>query len=286
MVGRLWSVEKLSDNSTVRMRQKRAKSYRKQMLVYNHTFKFREPYQALVDDELVMDCFESKYDLSKGLKRTLQAEVKVMITQCCMQALYTTGNQGAIEMAKWFERRRCNHPPKEAKSPLECIESVVNINGRNKHRYVVASQNIDIRRKLRKVPGVPLVHMSRAVMIMEPLSDTSVRLSKKLEHDKLYKGLNDPKYTGLEQDDEVKESDNPKEKDAKPEEPKKSRKRGPKQPNPLSIKKRKVSENKEVEEKNSDCEGKKRRRRHRANAKAGAGTDTSSIAVPQDVSEE
>lgn len=58
------------------MRQKRAKAYRKQMLVYNHTFKFREPYQVIVDDTIVELCEKSSFDLSKGLARTIQAEVK------------------------------------------------------------------------------------------------------------------------------------------------------------------------------------------------------------------
>ena len=110
-------------------------------------------------------------NLPSGLKRTLQADVKVMITQCCcIQALYETRNDGAINLAKQFERRRCNHSFKDPKSPAECIESVVNISGANKHRYVVASQDIDLRRKLgRMFRCVPLIHLTRSVMVMEPL---------------------------------------------------------------------------------------------------------------------
>lgn len=58
------------------MRQKRAKQYRKQMLVYKHTFKFREPYQVIVDEQIVQVCEQSSYDLKKGLERTIQAEVR------------------------------------------------------------------------------------------------------------------------------------------------------------------------------------------------------------------
>lgn len=214
------------------MRQKRAKSYRKQMLVYNHAFKFREPYQVLIDDQLVLDCQKSHYDLVGGLKRTLQAEVKPMITQCSMQALYATKNQDAIEIGKEFERRRCNHPPREAKPPTECIESIVNVKGSNKHRYVVASQEVTLRRKLRKVPGVPLIHMSRSVMVMEPLSGASSQINETLEKEKLLKGLNDPKVAGLKVEPSV---ENEMELENQP--PVKKRK-GPKGPNPLSVKKK------------------------------------------------
>lgn len=254
------------------MRQKRAKSYRKQMLVYNHTFKFREPYQVLVDSQLVIDCHGSNYDLVKGLKRTLQAEVKVMITQCCMQALYGTNDQDAIEMAKGFERRRCNHPPKEPKTPIECIESVVNIKGQNKHRYVVASQDIDIRRSLRRTPGVPLIHMTRSVMVMEPLSDASAKISRNVEKEKLYKGLNDPNLAGIK----------PVDKDSPSASQTKKRTRGPKQPNPLSMKKKKTQMSNDEEgntvsvqsedgdgdgDDNSERKIRKRKRKHKSDQK-------------------
>lgn len=203
------------------------------MLVYNHTFKFREPYQVLVDDQLVLDCYKSSFDLVKGLKRTLQAEVKVMITQCCMQALYAYGNQEAIDIAKGFERRRCNHPPKDPLPPQKCLNDVVNVNGNNKHRYVVASQDLNIRRSLRKIPGVPLIHLSRSVMVMEPLSDASARISAKVEESKLFKGLNDPKVGSLDT------STNDKSMISKV---LKKGKKGPSCPNPLSMKKKTVKD--------------------------------------------
>ncbi|SCU80133.1 LAFA_0B07690g1_1 [Lachancea sp. 'fantastica'] len=217
------------------MRQKRAKSYRKQMLVYHHNFKFREPYQVLVDDKIVCDTHKASFDLVKGLQRTLQAEVKPMITQCCIQAIYDTKYQDAIDLAKTFERRRCNHPPKEAKPPLECLESVVNINGVNKHRYVVASQDTDIRNTLRKVPGVPMVFMNRSVMVMEPLSRSSERLSRDQEKQKLFKGLNDPSTAGKPAAAEKTSEENTHASSGK-------KRKGPKGPNPLSMKKKKGNE--------------------------------------------
>ncbi|CAL9738413.1 rRNA-processing protein Utp23p [Monosporozyma servazzii] len=247
------------------MRQKRAKSYRKQLLVYAHTFKFRQPYQVLVDDQIVLAASDSKFYLWKSLSQTLQAEVKPMITQCCMQALYATNNQDAIGLGKSYERRRCNHPPKDAKTPLECIESVVNINGENKHRYVVASQDIELRRKLRRVPGVPILHINRAVMVMEPLSDTSARISKRKEQEKLFKGLNDPKFAGIKHDEEDNDKNSDKTQNKK-------RKLGPKQPNPLSMKKKKKTETESSKKEettahkdanNEEANKKKRKRRHK-----------------------
>ncbi|AMD20160.1 HCR010Cp [Eremothecium sinecaudum] len=219
------------------MRQKRAKAYKKQMTVYNHTFKFRQPYQVIVDDLIVLESSKSSFDLAKGLKRTLQAEVKPMITQCCMQKLYEAKNQEAISQAKNYERRRCNHF-KETKEPIECIRSIVDIKGTNQHRYVVATQDINIRRKLRSIPGVPLVYINRAVMVMEPLSTASAKASNQKEQEKLVQGLNDPNYASVVKENTSENTPAP------------VKKRGPKQPNPLSVKKRRlVKDEKKPEDK-------------------------------------
>lgn len=230
------------------MRQKRAKSYKKQMNLYLHTFKFREPFQTIVDDELVLTCDKASYDLVKGLNRTIQGETKPMITQCCMEALYTTKNQRAIDMAKRFERRRCNHF-KDPKPPAECIQSVVNIDGVNKHRYIVASQSMKLRRKLRGVPGVPLIFMNRSVMVMEPASDASQRAAVMHENAKLTAGLNDSKV-GYVDKDSAQEAEGKAE-------PQQKKRKGPSEPNPLSVKKKKAAPAPLVEQPK-----KKRIRRH------------------------
>lgn len=212
------------------------------MLVYQHTFKFREPYQTIVHSDLVTLCQGASFDVAKGINRTIQAEIKPMITQCCMQALYSTKNQDAIEIAKKFERRRCNHPPKAPLDPSECIESIVNVDGKNKHRYIVATQDYELRKKLRQVPGIPLVYMNRSVMVMEPLSKKSAQISESLETSKLTGGLNDAKNAGIVPRDV----------------PEGKKRKGPKAPNPLSVKKKKV------EATEASDAPKKRKRRHKS----------------------
>ena len=45
----------------------------------------------------------------------------------------------------------------------------------NKHRYVLATQSQELRTKLRAIPAVPVVHVNRSVMILEPPSDATLR---------------------------------------------------------------------------------------------------------------
>ncbi|PPQ76409.1 hypothetical protein CVT24_012626 [Panaeolus cyanescens] len=206
------------------MRQKRAKAYRKLMQLYSMSFGFREPYQVLVDSELCRLSVSQKFELVKQLSTVLQAEVKAMITQCCIHELYLQGKeqQPAVDLAKTFERRRCNH--REPIAGDECLASV--IGDKNKHRYVVASQSQPLRARLRSIPAVPLVHMNRAVMVLEPPSDTTLRAKTLNEEQKLHASAPDIALAGPSQTVQSP--------------PKK--KKGPKGPNPLSMKKKKAPE--------------------------------------------
>ncbi|KAJ7655108.1 Fcf1-domain-containing protein [Mycena polygramma] len=204
------------------MRQKRAKAYRKLMALYSMSFGFRQPYQILVDSEMCKAATESKIELAKQLNSVLQGDIKPMITQCCIHELYLLGRaqQPAVDLAKTFERRKCNH--REPIPGDDCLVSVVGET--NKHRYVVATQSQPLRVKLRSIPAVPIVHVNRSVMVLEPPSDATIRSKEYAEEQALHP-------TGSEQI-LVRGS-------TSTELPRK-KKKGPKGPNPLSVKKKKV----------------------------------------------
>ncbi|KAH9004393.1 Fcf1-domain-containing protein [Lactarius hatsudake] len=165
------------------MRQKRSKAYRKLMSMFSTSFGFRQPYQVLVDSTMCETAVSSKMDFAAQMESVLVGSVKLMITQCCIHELYLQGksHQPAVDLAKSFERRKCNH--KEAIPGDECIAAVVGDS--NKHRYVIATQSHPLRVTLRAVPGVPIVHVNRAVMVLEPASDATLRAKHRVEQDAL-----------------------------------------------------------------------------------------------------
>lgn len=129
---------------------KRVKQYKKLMRSFQ-MLGFREPYQLLMTSDILMDTL--KLDLLTLFEKTLSTKnLKPMITQCCIRALYAK-NMGpsrdpnaaaAIERAKTFERRRCGHlMDEDAKPERECMLSVVDPKrrGENKFRYIVATQD-------------------------------------------------------------------------------------------------------------------------------------------------
>lgn len=204
------------------MRQKRAKAYRKLMALYSMTFGFRQPYQVLVDSTMCKSASELKIELVKQLGTVLQGEIKPMITQCCIHELYLQGKsqQPTVDLAKTFERRKCNH--REPIPGDDCVASVVGET--NKHRYVIATQSQPLRVQLRTIPAVPLVHINRAVMVLEPPSDITIKTKEATEEQDLHMNQSDLALVG-----------------APKTEPVQKKRKGPKGPNPLSIKKKQVA---------------------------------------------
>lgn len=212
-----------------------------------------------------------------------------MITQCEIRKLYADkdepGGNAAIELAKTFERRRCGHHPDQYPKPLEtmeCMRSVVDpkSTGENKHRYVVASQSLDVRRMLRTIRGVPLIYIKRSVMILEPMADESVQIREREEKRKfraeLKKTVGKRKREEKEEGNEGEgegdgsESDNEdvdqnKATKVSTSEKKPRKNRGIKGANPLSVKKRKPEQlSKKAEKKpeaGSDAPAKRKRRK-------------------------
>lgn len=153
-----------------------------------------------------------------------------------------------IDVAKTFERRRCGHHVlPEPLSALECIKSVVDAkdSGTNKHRYVVASQDGRLRATMRGIAGVPLIYINRSVMIMEPMAAKTEEVRNGEERAKVRAGLK-PRRGQVPDEAPLKRKRSDEEDDedvgdaaAQSESAAKKRKKGPKAPNPLSVKKTK-----------------------------------------------
>ncbi|KAB5530486.1 Fcf1-domain-containing protein [Coniochaeta sp. 2T2.1] len=245
------------------MRGKRSKQYRKLIQQYTIHFGFREPYQVIVDADFVKDTTKCKMNLQAALERTLHGTVKPLITQCSIRHLYASNSdpsvQAAIEVAKNVcERRRCGHHPDTHPQPLstlECLSSVVDPagTGTNKHRYCVASQEMDVRRHMRGVKGVPLIYVNRSVMILEPMPDATRRVCEGEEKGKLRDGFvrnvraktaGEKRKREEEEEEEGGgsgsdgEDDGETQKGGEGEKKKKKKKNyGKKEPNPLSVQK-------------------------------------------------
>lgn len=152
-----------------------------------------------------------------------------------------------ISTAKDMERRRCNHHTLDQPlSTLECLSSVIDPKSSksNPHRYVVASQDDDVRSYCRDVRGVPLIYIKRSVMVMEKMGEKSMVVREGVEKSKFRSGLR-ARGTGLlgkrKRGDGFREGDAA-DSDAIPRTAEddvramKKKTKGPKGPNPLAVK--------------------------------------------------
>jgi U3 small nucleolar RNA-associated protein 23 len=170
-----------------------------------------------------------------------------MITTCDMRHLYAAKpkNETLILQAKEYERRRCNHQDlDEPLSTLECLSEVVDpkSSGTNKNRYIVASNDSRVRGHMRSIAGVPLIYISKSVLLMEPMANATEELREREEKSKFKMGLKGQRKPDQapkrKRDDEGEERDD--QSVAVDDTPaRKKRQKGPKQPNPLSMKKAK-----------------------------------------------
>ncbi|CAM0135415.1 hypothetical protein VKS41_005052 [Umbelopsis sp. WA50703] len=220
------------------MRAKRQKLYKRAMHSYQSGFGFRTPYQILLDGEFCQEGLKHKIYMKEVLQQTLMGPTKQLITGCAVAELRSKGDDysGAVIAAKRFERRRCKHV--EPVSSAQCIREIMAAD--NPHNYCVASQDAELRKELRRVPGVPLIHINRSVVVLEPPSKATKEKiaerekAKTLPNEKEHQFMQKKKKELKKQENEGKEGNG-----SKAENSKKRKRKGPKQPNPLSMKKKK-----------------------------------------------
>mmetsp|Transcript_29223 Transcript_29223/g.82454 ORF Transcript_29223/g.82454 Transcript_29223/m.82454 type:complete len:195 (-) Transcript_29223:66-650(-) len=123
-------------------------------------FKFNQalgpPYHVLLDTNFINFSIKNKLDLKKGMMDCLYAECIPCITDCVLAELEKLGQQYrvALKIAKdpRLERLPCNHKGTYAD---DCLVDRV-----KQHRcYIVATCDRDLRRRIRKVPGVPIMYI-------------------------------------------------------------------------------------------------------------------------------
>lgn len=183
----------------------------------------------------------------------LGGQVKPMITTCDMRHLYAAKpkNETLILQAKEYERRRCNHQDlEEPLSTLECLSSVVDPKDShtNKNRYIVASNDVSVRKQMRRIAGVPLIYISKSVVLLEPMANASEEQREREEKSKFKLGLKGQRKSDVGgkrkrntdgEDNELDVHSGTESATGEAKSSKKRRQKGPKEPNPLSIKKAK-----------------------------------------------
>lgn len=151
------------------MRVKRQKRHRKIVRFYTACFGFRQPYKVLCDGTFVHHLIENRITpADNALSNTLAAPVKLFTTKCVIDELKRLGpsHSEALEAAHKLAIARCEH--ENLKSADACLVEV--IGEKNPEHFFVCTQDVDLRKKLQELPGVPLIFGLRNALLLEPPS--------------------------------------------------------------------------------------------------------------------
>lgn len=135
-------------------------------LFFQHNEALRPPYSVLVDTNFLSHTVQRKLPLLESMMDCLYAKCIPVITSCVMAELEKLGPKYRIALRiardeRW-QRLPCDHAGVYAD---DCImDRVV------KHRvYIVATNDKDLVRRIRKVPGVPIMNVARGKYVIERL---------------------------------------------------------------------------------------------------------------------
>lgn len=130
------------------------------------------PYSVLVDTNFLSLSVKRKLELLPTMMDCLYAKCMPIITDCCMAELEKLGKKYRIALRiardeRW-ERLGCDH---KGVYVDDCIVDRV-----MKHRiYIVATNDRDLKRRIRKIPGVPIMSVARGKYVIERLPDAPER---------------------------------------------------------------------------------------------------------------
>ncbi|KAL4884371.1 hypothetical protein BJY04DRAFT_205864 [Aspergillus karnatakaensis] len=138
-----------------RYQAKRSKKYRKLMHQYELAFGFREPYQVLVDSNLLRAVQSFKMDLIPALERTLQGQVKPLLTKCSLASIMAnqptnprtnnTVRPDFLPPPTTLPLRHCSHnadstPIEEEECLLSLLSPLADVK-KNKEHYILATSD-------------------------------------------------------------------------------------------------------------------------------------------------
>lgn len=157
--------ERTVDGLIVRHVEKPAAS-----MFFRYNTQLGPPYQILLDTNFINFSITNKLEVFKSLMDCLLAKCIPIITDCVLAEIEKLGPKYhvALRIAKdpRFERLPCSHPGTYAD---DCLVRRV-----TEHKcYIVATCDRDLKRRIRKIPGVPIMYITKHQYSIERFADVN-----------------------------------------------------------------------------------------------------------------
>lgn len=179
-----------------------------------------------------MIVFQEQINIREQIPKYLNSQVKLLTTRCIVieTEKISKKTHGALTILKQYGIHECGH--KEPIPGSKCILSM--IGKRNEKHYILASQDRDLQEKLRARAGIPLLYFhNKSPTLDKPSRSSYERAGQSLETGNIF--ISETQNEALKS---MKQALGVEEK--VPEEVKvPMKKKKPRNPNPLSCKKKK-----------------------------------------------
>eukprot|EP01118_Nematostelium_gracile_P000428 TRINITY_DN10476_c0_g1_i1.p1 TRINITY_DN10476_c0_g1~~TRINITY_DN10476_c0_g1_i1.p1 ORF type:complete len:217 (+),score=50.40 TRINITY_DN10476_c0_g1_i1:53-652(+) len=137
-------------------------------LFFKYNTTLGPPYHVLIDTNFINFAIQNKLDVIPAMMDCLYAKCTPYITDCVMAELEKMGPKYrvALRIAKdeKFERLPCTHDGTYAD---DCLVKRVEM-----HKcWIVATCDKDLKRRIRKIPGVPIMYVKQRKFSIERMPD-------------------------------------------------------------------------------------------------------------------
>eukprot|EP01114_Cavostelium_apophysatum_P012911 TRINITY_DN3010_c0_g1_i1.p1 TRINITY_DN3010_c0_g1~~TRINITY_DN3010_c0_g1_i1.p1 ORF type:complete len:192 (-),score=33.06 TRINITY_DN3010_c0_g1_i1:15-590(-) len=137
-------------------------------LFFQYNASLGPPYHILVDTNFINFSIQNKLELINASMDCLYAKCTIYITDCVMAELEKLGAKYrvALRVAKdeRFQRLNCTH---EGTYADDCLVRRVTM-----HRcFIVATCDRDLKRRIRKIPGVPIMFIQKRKYSVERMPE-------------------------------------------------------------------------------------------------------------------
>ncbi|QPG74495.1 rRNA-processing protein fcf1 [Brettanomyces nanus] len=178
---RKYRVKKMLNKNDPRLQQNKKKMVQKQdgelvreipqvssALFFEYNEAIKPPYQILLDTNFFNFSIQKKIDIVRGMMDCLYAKCIPMVTDCVIAELEKLGPKYriALTLAKdpRIQRLTCTHKGTYADDCL--VHRVM------EHKcYIVATNDAGLKRRIRKVPGIPIMSVGGHSYEIERLPD-------------------------------------------------------------------------------------------------------------------
>lgn len=137
-------------------------------LFFQYNTQLGPPYHILIDTNFINFSIKNKLDIIQNMMDCLYAKCIPYITDCVLAELEKLGQKYKVALRiikdPRFERITCMHKGTYAD---DCI-----VNRVTQHKcYIVATNDKDLKRRIRKIPGVPIMFVSQHRYNIERMPD-------------------------------------------------------------------------------------------------------------------